>query len=249
MTPSYTKPLTESYLRASLKEKAFESRAGTHQGLDAILRDLITPGDVELLEKGTTLTDRGKTEKDEWGMGKKSKKKNAAAKERDYTVRKQKPCYELKYLLYNQRVVNYLNLQITEGTAWGSLICYKISVDIHHNNDPYAPESFEWQVGNWGTGGKVQVLQLWTELTEAIARAAEEKHGEGFDSSEVAFWQTGILEQFTDLSVILVQPFRLSSSMFLQFCEKVLQGNKKCVMLVKRLWIWTGAAMISHLID
>lgn len=97
VTPSYTKPWTESYLCASLKEKAFESRAGAHQGLDAILRDLITPGDVELLEKGTTLTDRGKTEKDEWGMGgKKSKKQNTAAKERDYTVRKQKPCYDLK---------------------------------------------------------------------------------------------------------------------------------------------------------
>lgn len=51
------------YLCASLEKKAFKSRAGTHQGLDAILGDLITPGDVELLQQGTTLTDRRELEK------------------------------------------------------------------------------------------------------------------------------------------------------------------------------------------
>lgn len=51
---------------------------------------------------------------------------------------------------------------------------------------PYTPESFEWQVGDWGTGGEVQVLQLWTELTEAITRAAEEKDDECFEG-KVAF--------------------------------------------------------------
>ena len=39
----------DSYLCASFEEKAFEPRAGTHQGLDAVLGDLITPGDVQLL--------------------------------------------------------------------------------------------------------------------------------------------------------------------------------------------------------
>lgn len=37
-------------------------------------------------------------------------------------------------------------------------------------------------------------------------------------------------ELFTHLSVILVQPFRLSSSMFLQFCEKVLQEEIRLVI-------------------
>lgn len=63
------KPLTESYLCASLEEKAFESRAGSHQGLDAILGDLITPGDVELLQEGTTLTERGKKNRKGWMRG------------------------------------------------------------------------------------------------------------------------------------------------------------------------------------
>lgn len=92
--PSYTKSLTESYLCASLKEKAFESRAGTHQGLDAILCDLITPGDVELLEKGTTLTGRRKSEKDESEVRKKTRKrlpkKNTAVKERYRLLGKKK---------------------------------------------------------------------------------------------------------------------------------------------------------------
>lgn len=55
--PQYGSP-TPAYLCASLKEKAFESWTATHQGLDAILGDLITPGDVELLQQGTALTDR-----------------------------------------------------------------------------------------------------------------------------------------------------------------------------------------------
>lgn len=49
--------IKEANLSASFEEKAFESRAGPHQRLDAILGDLITPGDVELLQQGTTLTD------------------------------------------------------------------------------------------------------------------------------------------------------------------------------------------------
>lgn len=40
--------------------------------------------------------------------------------------------------------------------------------------DP-SPECFEWQVGDWGTGGEVQVLELGTELTEAITCAAWER--------------------------------------------------------------------------
>lgn len=69
------KPSTKSYLCASLEEKAFESRAGSHQGLDAVLGDLITPGDVELLQEGTTLTDRGKkSEKDGWEVEKTQEK-------------------------------------------------------------------------------------------------------------------------------------------------------------------------------
>lgn len=47
-----------SNLSASFEEKAFESRAAPHQCLDAVLGDLITPGDVELLQQGTTLTGR-----------------------------------------------------------------------------------------------------------------------------------------------------------------------------------------------
>lgn len=62
--PRLYQRLTESYLCASLEEKAFESGAGTHQGLDAILGDLITPGDVELLQEGTTLTDGRKSGED-----------------------------------------------------------------------------------------------------------------------------------------------------------------------------------------
>lgn len=50
---------TGRYLRASLEEKTFESRAGAHQGLDAVLGDLVAPGDVELLQEGTTLTAGG----------------------------------------------------------------------------------------------------------------------------------------------------------------------------------------------
>lgn len=45
------------YLGAALEEKTFETRAGAHQGLDAILRDLITPGNVQLLQQRTTLTE------------------------------------------------------------------------------------------------------------------------------------------------------------------------------------------------
>lgn len=37
------------------------------------------------------------------------------------------------------------------------------------------------------------------------------------------------------LSVILVQPFRLSNSMFLQFCEKVLQRKKNIYAMVIKL--------------
>lgn len=48
----------EQYLCASLEEKAFESGAGAHQRLDAVLGDLVTPGDVELLQQGTTLAAR-----------------------------------------------------------------------------------------------------------------------------------------------------------------------------------------------
>lgn len=40
---------------------------------------------------------------------------------------------------------------------------------------PFLPESFQGQVSNGGTGGEVQVLQLWAEFTEAITRAAKEK--------------------------------------------------------------------------
>ena len=46
----------QQYLRAAFEEKALEPRAAAHQGLDAILGDLITPRDVELLQQGTTLT-------------------------------------------------------------------------------------------------------------------------------------------------------------------------------------------------
>lgn len=67
------------------------------------------------------------------------------------------------------------------------------------------------------------MLQLWTELTEAITRAAEETEDNERFEGEVALCYAGVPEQHTYLSVILVQPFRLSSSMFLQFCEKVLQ--------------------------
>lgn len=56
------------YLSAAFEEKAFESRAGAHQGLDAVLRDLITPGDVQLLQQGTTLTERRHKEKGEKQM-------------------------------------------------------------------------------------------------------------------------------------------------------------------------------------
>lgn len=52
-----------SNLSAAFEEQAFESRAGPHQRLDAILGDLITPGDVELLQQGTTLTDGMRVEK------------------------------------------------------------------------------------------------------------------------------------------------------------------------------------------
>lgn len=52
-------PLTGSYLRASFEEKAFESRTGAYQGLDTVLGDLVTPGDVELLQEGATLTEGG----------------------------------------------------------------------------------------------------------------------------------------------------------------------------------------------
>lgn len=48
----------EANLSASFEKKAFESGAGAHQCLDAVLGDLVTPGDVELLQQGTTLTDR-----------------------------------------------------------------------------------------------------------------------------------------------------------------------------------------------
>lgn len=49
---------------------------------------------------------------------------------------------------------------------------------IQSTDEAHTPESFEWQVGNWGTGGEVQVLQLWAELTEAITRAAAERRRE-----------------------------------------------------------------------
>lgn len=52
-----------SNLSAAFEEQAFESRTGPHQRLDAILGDLITPGDVELLQQGTTLTDGMRAEK------------------------------------------------------------------------------------------------------------------------------------------------------------------------------------------
>jgi len=55
--------INKQYLCAALKEKTFESRAGAHQGLDAILCDLITPGDVQLLQQGTSLTERRKKER------------------------------------------------------------------------------------------------------------------------------------------------------------------------------------------
>lgn len=66
-------PSPDPYLCASLEEKAFQSRAGTHQSLDAILCDLITPGDVELLQQGTTLTDRRKLEEGRWEVAKKKR--------------------------------------------------------------------------------------------------------------------------------------------------------------------------------
>lgn len=55
--------IKEANLSASFEEKAFESRAGPHQRLDAILGDLITPGDVELLQQGATLTEKMGVEK------------------------------------------------------------------------------------------------------------------------------------------------------------------------------------------
>lgn len=50
--------MKESDLSASFEEKAFESRAGPHQCLNAILGDLIAPGNVELLQQGASLADR-----------------------------------------------------------------------------------------------------------------------------------------------------------------------------------------------
>lgn len=47
-----------SHLCAAFEEKALESGAGPHQGLDAVLGDLITPGDVELLQQRTALTEQ-----------------------------------------------------------------------------------------------------------------------------------------------------------------------------------------------
>lgn len=46
-----------------------------------------------------------------------------------------------------------------------------------------------------------------------------------------------LCELCTHLSVILVQPFKLSSSMFLQFWEKVLQKGRKFVVAVKLSYI------------
>lgn len=72
------------------------------------------------------------------------------------------------------------------------------------------------------------MLQLWTELTEAVTRAATEKDHETFEVCAGLFlFDMFDLEQFTYLSVIFVQPFKLSNSMFLQFCANVLDGKSK----------------------
>lgn len=82
------------------------------------------------------------------------------------------------------------------------------------------------------------MLQLWTELTEAVTRAAEQRQAVKIYyhmSYTHTHTHTVACTVHTHLSVILVQPFRLSSSMFLQFCEKVLQGKNTIQLFIGKL--------------
>lgn len=45
----------EPYLRAALQEQGFEPPAASHQGLDAILRHLVAPGDIQLFQQRAPL--------------------------------------------------------------------------------------------------------------------------------------------------------------------------------------------------
>lgn len=46
------------YLRAAPQEQGLQASAAAHQGLDAILRDLITPREVQVLQVPAALTER-----------------------------------------------------------------------------------------------------------------------------------------------------------------------------------------------
>lgn len=84
------------------------------------------------------------------------------------------------------------------------------------------------------------MLQLWTELTEAITRAAKEKDRQSFEAgTAICFFLHLTRVTVPYLSVIFVQPFKLRSSMFLQFCANVLEGKNRT--FVGPVWAGTSA--------
>ncbi|TNN85969.1 hypothetical protein EYF80_003813 [Liparis tanakae] len=57
--------LQEDRHGSSITHQNKKELRATHQGLDAVLGDLVTPGDVELLQQRTTLTEPRSFRKDE----------------------------------------------------------------------------------------------------------------------------------------------------------------------------------------
>lgn len=69
---------------------------------------------------------------------------------------------------------NQITKKVSDKVFPGMLTVWVCVQERGRKRDP-SPKCFEWQVGDWGTGGEVQVFELGTELTEAITCAAWER--------------------------------------------------------------------------
>lgn len=105
----------------------------------------------------------------------------------------------------------------------GSLICCKFSVSIHHNYDPTHLRALSDRLVIEVQEARSRCFSFGQNLLRLLHVLQKRHTMRVLKVLKLHCEKVGIPEQFSYLSVILVQPFRLSSSMFLQFCEKVLQ--------------------------
>lgn len=128
------------------------------------------------------------------------------------------------FCMINMLLNVYYSKSLRDNSLYlGSLICCKFSVSIHHNYDPTHLRALSDRLVIEVQEARSRCFSFGQNLLRLLHVLQKRHTMRVLKVLKLHCEKVGIPEQFSYLSVILVQPFRLSSSMFLQFCEKVLQ--------------------------